>query len=76
MTCRTRQKVTFAGQEYPDWLADHAKGTLSGKRPELRRALRGRITDHHRLMLRELMEDLCRGQAAADREGDCQQREC
>jgi transposase len=31
---------------------------LRGKRPELRLALRGRITDHHRLMLRELMEDL------------------
>jgi transposase len=51
-------KAIIAGQEHPDWLADHAKGTLRGKRPELRLALRGRITDHHRLMLRELMEDL------------------
>lgn len=46
------------GQEHPDWLADKAKGTLRGKRPDLRLALRGRITEHHRLMLRELMEDL------------------
>ena len=51
-------KAIIAGQEHPDWLADKAKGTLRGKRPELRLALRGRITPHRRLMLRELMEDL------------------
>jgi len=33
------------GREHPDWLADHAKGTLRGKRSELR------------LFLRELTED-------------------
>jgi transposase len=44
---RAMIKAIMAGQQHPDWLADHAKGTL-----------RGRITDHHRLMLRELMEDL------------------
>lgn len=51
-------RAIIAGQEHPDWLADHAKGKLRGKRPALRLALQGRITDHHRLMLRELMEDL------------------
>jgi len=51
-------QAIIAGQEHPDWLADKAQGTLRGKRAELRLALRGRITDHHRLMLRELMEDL------------------
>jgi transposase len=51
-------KAIINGQEHPDWLADHAKGTLRGKRPELRLVLCGRITDHHRLMLRELMDDL------------------
>jgi len=51
-------RAIIAGQEHPDWLADKAKGTLRGKRPQLRLALRGRITDHHRLMLGELMEDL------------------
>jgi len=50
-------QAIIKGQEHPDWLADHAKGTLRGKRPELRLVLRGRITDHHRLMLRELTED-------------------
>ena len=54
---RAMIKAIIAGQEHPDWLADHAKGTLRGKRPALRLALRGRITPHHRLMLRELMED-------------------
>jgi len=57
-TGRAIIQAIIAGQEHPDWLADHAKGTLRGKRPQLRLALRGRITDHHRLMLRELMEDL------------------
>lgn len=51
-------EAVIAGQEHPDWLADRAKGTLRGKRPQLRLALRGRITDHHRLMLKELMDDL------------------
>ena len=34
------------------------KGTLRGQIPELRWALKGRITDHHRFMLRELLDDL------------------
>ena len=58
VTGRAVIRAIIAGQEHPDWLADKAKGSLRGKRPELRLALRGRITDHHRLMLRELMEDL------------------
>jgi hypothetical protein len=44
--------------ESPDFRAERAKGRLLAKIPELRLALRGRVTDHHRLMLRELMEDL------------------
>jgi transposase len=51
-------QAIIKGQQHPDWLADHAKGTLRGKRHQLRLVLRGRITDHHRLMLRELTEDL------------------
>jgi transposase len=57
-TGRAIVQAIIAGQEHPDWLADKAKGTLRGKRPQLRLVLRGRITDHHRLMLRELMDDL------------------
>jgi transposase len=55
---RSMIEAMIAGQEHPDWLADRAKGTLRGKRPALRLAMRGRITDHHRLMLGELMDDL------------------
>lgn len=55
---RAMIQAIIQGQEHPDWLADKAKGTLRGKRAELRLVLRGRITDHHRLMLQELMQDL------------------
>jgi transposase len=58
VTGRAIIQAIIGEQEHPDWLADHAKGALRGKRAELRLALRGRITEHHRLMLRELMEDL------------------
>jgi transposase len=57
-TGRAIIQAIIAGQQHPDWLADKAKGTLRGRRPELRLALRGRITDHHRLMLSELMEEI------------------
>lgn len=53
-------EAIIAGQEHPDWLADKARGSLRGKRDRLRLVLKGRITDHHRYMLRELMEDLRR----------------
>ena len=46
------------GIEHPGALAERAKGTLRGKQQELRLALNGRITDHHRFLLRELMQDL------------------
>ncbi len=51
-------KAIIDGVESPNFLAERAKGRLLAKIPELRLALRGRVTDHHRLMLRELMEDL------------------
>jgi len=57
-TGRAIIRAIVDGVESPNFLAERAKGRLVGKIPELRLALRGRITDHHRLMLRELMEDL------------------
>jgi transposase len=57
-------EAIIAGQEHPDWLADKAKGTLRNKRNQLRLVLRGRIREHHRWMLRELMQQL---QFAEDR---------
>jgi transposase len=48
----------IAGQDSPEWLASLAKGSLQAKIPELRLALRGRVTEHHRFLLGELMDDL------------------
>ena len=42
------------GVESPNFLAERAKRRLTKKIP----ALRGRVTEHHRLLLCELMEDL------------------
>jgi len=46
------------GEEQPNRLADHAQGKLREKLPALRLALRGQVTEHHRFLLKELMEDL------------------
>jgi len=46
------------GRYSAEWLADRARSRLREKLPSLRLALRGRVTDHHRLMLRELLGDL------------------
>jgi len=46
------------GVESPNFLAERAKGRMTKKIPQLRLALRGRVSEHHRQLLRELMEDL------------------
>ena len=55
---RAMIQAIIDGHDDPDQLADKARTALRGKIPALRLAMRGRITEHHRLMLRELMEDL------------------
>ena len=42
------------GRYSAELLADRARSRLREKLPSLRLALRGRVTDHHRLLLREL----------------------
>jgi transposase len=44
------------GQADPEVLAELAQGRLRQKLPELRAALEGRVTTHHRFLLRELMD--------------------
>jgi transposase len=44
------------GTEDPAALAELALGRLRGKIPELREALHGRVTDHHRFMLESHLE--------------------
>jgi transposase len=46
------------GDDDPQRLAELALGTLRRKRPELRRALQGRVTEHHRFVLGMLMDQL------------------
>ena len=46
------------GYDHPMELAERVQGTRRGKIPELRLARNGRITDHHRFLLRESREDL------------------
>ena len=42
----------MAGEEDVEKLAERARGKLRGKIPELRRALQGRLSEHHRFQLR------------------------
>lgn len=55
---RAMIRAMVEGQEDPEKLADLAKRSLRGKIPELRRALLGRVTEHHRFVLRLLMDQI------------------
>jgi len=45
------------GKESPRRLAERALGRVRGKQAQLEVALHGRVSEHHRSMLRELLED-------------------
>jgi transposase len=49
-------EALIAGEKDVEVLADLAKRQLRGKIPELQRALEGELTDHHRFLLRQLLE--------------------
>jgi transposase len=51
-------KAIQEGEERPDVLADLARGRLRSKLPDLKAALEGRLTDHHRFLLRMLGQHL------------------
>src|SRR3972149_2171190 len=51
-------EALVAGETNPDLLAELAKGRLRNKIPELRLALEGRITKHHRFMLAQVLEHI------------------
>ena len=46
------------GRQTPEQMAELARRRLREKIPELREALRGKVSSHHRFMLRQLMEHL------------------
>ena len=64
---RAMIRALIAGHNDPSKLAELARGRLRAKLPELAPALEGRVTDHHRFLLRELMRqlDFLEGQVTA-----------
>jgi transposase len=55
---RAMLQAIVEGETDPVKLADLARGVLRNKIPQLQLALEGRITDHHRFMLRQWLEML------------------
>jgi transposase len=55
---RAMLEAIIAGQQDSEQLAEMSKGLLRNKIPELRLALEGRVTDHHRFLLRQLLDHL------------------
>ncbi len=52
---RAMIRAMIAGEQDADKLAELARRRLRGKIPELKRALQGRVTAHHRFLLRMLL---------------------
>jgi transposase len=55
---RAMLKAMIAGEQNAEVPAEMSKGLLRNKRLELREALEGRTTAHHRFLLQELMDHL------------------
>jgi transposase len=55
---RDMLEAILAGQDDPKVLAELARRRLRAKIPQLQRALRGRVTEHHRFLLRLLLDEL------------------
>jgi transposase len=55
---RAMIEALIGGKEDPEELANLAKKRLRNKIPELRKAMQGRVTDHHRFQLKMLLRQL------------------
>jgi transposase len=55
---RAMLEAIVGGETDPDILADLARGALRKKIPQLKLALEGKVTDHHRFMLRQWLDML------------------
>ena len=51
-------EAMLAGEQDSARLAEMSKGLLRNKIPELKLALQGRVTEHHRFLLRQLLDHL------------------
>jgi transposase len=58
MSGRDMLAALVAGEHDPEQLAELARGKLRGKIPQLKRALRGRVTPHHQFLLEQLLDHL------------------
>jgi transposase len=64
---RAMIEAIIAGEDDPAKLAELARRRLRGKIIQLRSALRGRVTEHHRFLLQELFEQIKFLEAAISR---------
>ena len=55
---RKMLNAVVAGDKDPGWMADYAQGRLRAKRKELEEALHGFVTDHHRRLLKMLLDQI------------------
>jgi transposase len=55
---RSMLEAIIAGEDNPTILAELARRKLRSKIPQLRLALHGRVTEHHRFLLRLLLDEL------------------
>jgi transposase len=55
---RAMLEAMIGGASDPELLADMAKRRLRAKLPQLRQALLGKVTDHHRFLLRTLLRQV------------------
>jgi transposase len=55
---RAMLRALIAGRQDPGELAELARGRLRDKLPALREALEGQVTEHHRFLLRLLLDQL------------------
>jgi transposase len=55
---RAMLEAIIQGEQDSQHLAEMSRGLLRNKIPELQEALQGRVTAHHRFMLRELLDHL------------------
>ncbi len=51
-------QAIIGGQQDSSVLAEMSKGLLRNKIPDLKLALKGRVTEHHRFLLKEMLDDL------------------
>jgi transposase len=55
---RDMLRALIAGRQTPEEMADLARQKLRAKIPDLRLALQGHVTDHHRFVLAELLDQV------------------